>query len=303
MGLAGGGLLATLWERPWVGSRGAGQIAWWIASRALGRGPEGGALLGLDRGGLVAGVWSLPPVRAVAARAGRLWTLLDDGHSWWLAEPWGRPIRQPKAVEPGTRLALDRQGDPWLLGPEQHGQEQLRGPDGRARLVTSGALDPVPSAAGVALGNRAGELFDCSPAGVWRRDSGVRLLGLYGDGGRLCWAGIDAAGRLLVSGNGAGTRALRGPGSPGEGCLLAPGGRGVVWVSRERQLQRMADPPGRTIPLSEPPTQLQPDGCGGVWVLHSDFLQRFSAEARPMPGQGGLWGATGMAPSAFTDTT
>ena len=54
---------------------GPGPPILWVADAGLGRGPEGGALVGLDADGLVREVLRMPTPLALGHRAGRSWVL------------------------------------------------------------------------------------------------------------------------------------------------------------------------------------------------------------------------------------
>ncbi|MFT7679995.1 MAG: hypothetical protein ACI8QC_004001, partial [Planctomycetota bacterium] len=179
-------------------SRGRGAVALWLVDAGLGRGPEGGALVGLDRDGFVVRLLRLPRPRAVAVRAGRLWVsvALQGSRAGALGllelSPTGELLGQ-RHVQPGARFALDGEGLPWVLSPGP-GVQELLDPEGQLVLSGEALLGPVSLGAGVALASGAGELFRASGSGVEQLhvDAHIQALAVAEDGPR--WLGRDADG-------------------------------------------------------------------------------------------------------------
>lgn len=275
-----------------------GPAVLWVADAGLGRGPEGGALVGLDADGLVREVLRLPAPLALARRAGRGWVLVDAGSAGrsslelWEWSRLGVRSRQGRAGP----FALDPSGSPWVLtGDSQRGQSLLD-PGGDAALCTRGAVGLVPGAGGVWLGNRAGELFCAGGGRVSRTDLGVALLGLAPGPGGPIWAGRDASGRLLLRHGAAAPWAVPRPlefylGGT-HSLQLAAGRGGAVWIAgagkRRVVLVRSDSSQVLGCELEASARRLCSDGHGGVVALMPGGIAWIDRRAMRRPGQGGF---------------
>lgn len=290
VGLAGG-TRPRGWKQP-------GPVALWVADAGLGRGPEGGALLGLDGDCLVREVRRLPAPLGLGHRAGRGWVLVHRGSGvgrgpleLW---EWGRlgilachPVAGP--------FALDPEGRPWVLRTGRTGEQTLFDPDGCAVLSTRGGFRPIAGRGGVWVGNRAGELFAAGPGGLTRQDQGVQLLGLAASTSGPVWVGRCPRGRYLARVGRAApwelAAALRARLGGASTLLLAPGPDGGVWLCAEgtRRVE-LARPGGRgqLLELESSPRGLHADRDGGVTVLMPGAIARVNRYGQRRPGQGGL---------------
>ena len=284
--------------------RGAGQVSLWLADAGLGRGPEGGALVGLDRAGFVVRVLRLPMPLAVASRAGRLWVSCalrgTRRGPWGLLElgPWGELLEQ-RSLLSGARFALDGEGEPWILSPGP-GMQRLEGPDGRVVLTGEQLLGLTGDGQGVALASRSGELFRVGPTGIQQAIVDASILGLSAGAHGLRWIGrrldgravlgtwdqptgvlSDRLGRVLLNGASA-TDSVCLAAGPGPDLWIGSGARGELWrVAASGQLRVSSD-------CEEPPLKLLGDGRGGVWVVLPGALARVDRQGRLAPGQGGF---------------
>lgn len=290
--------------------RGREPVALWLLDAGLGRGPEGGALVGLEGEGFVVRLLRLPMPRAVALRAGRLWVSVALRGSrrgpWGLLElgPMGELLGQRRIVS-GAHFALDSEGLPWVLSPGPKLQ-QLWDPSGA--LVLSGAqlLPPVAQGAGVALASRSGELFRIDGQGVRQVTVEARIGALTPAEGGPRWLGQSADGRTLLGQWGRVTsrvsgwigRVIQKSGKP----TLAPGLGAELWIGAgtRGQLWRVAAT-GRLLArceCGEQPRKLLSDGRGGVWAVLPGALARVDRQGTLGPGQGGFGSCQDLAPVA-----
>lgn len=280
--------------------RGRGSVALWLLDAGLGRGPEGGALVGLDSEGFVVRLLRLPMPRAVAFRAGRLWVSValcgSRGGPWGLLElgPVGELLGQRRIVS-GARFALDDGGEPWVLsaGPKQ---QQLWDPSGALVLSGEQLLPPVAQGAGVAMASRSGELFQVDRQGIRQVTVDVRIGALTSGEEGPCWLGKDAHGRTLLGHWGRVTGQLSGwigraiqdhetpclAAGPGTDLWIGAGSRGQLWrVGATGQRRARSE-------CGEQPRRLLSDGRGGVWAVLPGALARVDRQGVLGPGQGGF---------------